>query len=151
MPYGTHPMENHKCSLSDNCFVEMSGPMHTLYLSSSGKSEELLNSLSCGDDCEWSEHAAVLLSNACRENQMTLKQLGTKLWKTGDCPSAHVCYICAMVALEKDKCPILLLGGNHQNGKCVNWRRAQPIQLTEIYEAAKKKRDPKFVLPRLQV
>jgi len=56
-----------------------------------------------------------------------------------------------MVALEKEKCPILLLGGNHQNGKCVNWRRAQSIQLTEIYEAAKKNRDPKFLLPRLQV
>jgi hypothetical protein len=69
------------------------------------------------------------------------------------CGSAHICYICSGDRLSKQPADarMVLLTGNHKTSSRNNWISIEPLQLTEIFEASKKKADEKYTLPYFQV
>eukprot|EP00743_Colponemidia_sp_Colp-15_P002433 GILK01002637.1.p1 GENE.GILK01002637.1~~GILK01002637.1.p1 ORF type:complete len:926 (-),score=140.97 GILK01002637.1:2004-4433(-) len=113
----------------------------------------------------WKENLAMALSNPTSDSQKFILQLGDLLWmKRSMVSAAHVCYLLAnqnVESTETQGARLVLIGGNHHlaNSRLPSaasfvsgtrtWITLESIQLTEIYEFARRGVNKQFFLPQL--
>jgi len=100
----------------------------------------------------WRRTVAVALANRVPGDKAIILQLGDTLWSVyGQVCAAQFCYLVAEQQLGSDlQSRLVLIGADHRL-RPRTFVSPQAIQRTELYEYAKRKGNPQFNLPALQV